>query len=75
MAFSSDDQTAVEQAIRDLATGQRVVRMTVAGKSMEFGQSDLGQLRGLLQQVSEDVAAAAVTQAPSYVLTRCGKGL
>ena len=33
MAFSAADQTAVEQAIQDLATGHRLVRITLKGNT------------------------------------------
>jgi hypothetical protein len=73
MAFSEADKTAVEGALRNLALGQRVVRMTVAGKTMEFGEAQMSDLRDLLSQINGDLAAAE--PAPSYVLTRTSKGL
>jgi len=73
MAFSTIDQAAVEQAVRDLATGQRIVRITVNGKTTEYGQADLAALRGLLTDINQEVAAAE--PGPSYILTRTAKGL
>jgi len=73
MAFSIIDQAAVEQAVRDLATGQRIVRITVNGKTTEYGQADLGALRGLLAEINQELAA--IEPFPSYILTRTEKGL
>ena len=73
MAFNETDKAAVEQAIRDLATGQRLVRITVNGKTMEYGQAEMSSLRGLLSQIAEELAFCE--PAPSYILTRTVKGL
>lgn len=73
MAFSEADKTAVEQALRNLAIGQRLVRLTVNGKTMEYSEAQMSDLRDLLSQINGDLAVA--TPAPSYVLTRTSKGL
>ena len=71
--YTEADRAAVAQAKLDKALGRRVVSMTVAGKQMEFERMSTADLDALLAQIDGELAADA--PAPSYVLTRCNKGL
>ena len=59
MAFSSADVTSIETAIIELATGARVVRASIGGRYVEYGQADLSKLTALLALAKSDVASAA----------------
>ncbi len=59
MAFSSTDLTSIEAAITALATGERVARVMMGGKSIEYHPADLDKLIKLRAIVSADVAATA----------------
>jgi len=74
VAWTAADVTTYENAIRDLVNGDRIVRVTTSsGRSVEYGQADLPQLRALLAEARAEVAAAAATT--RFVLTRTEKGL
>ena len=59
MAFSSTDLTSIEAAITALATGERVARVTIGGKMIEYHPADLDKLLRLRGVVSAEVSAAA----------------
>lgn len=61
MAFSSTDVSNIESAIVELATGARVVRASVGGRFVEYGQADLSKLTALLQLAKSDVAAGSTS--------------
>lgn len=52
MAFTSTDLANVETAITELAIGQRVTQITIAGKTVTYQATDLRklyELRSLIQ--------------------------
>lgn len=61
MAFTSSDLTSIEAAILALATGARVARAMLGGKSIEYHPADLDKLIKLRAIISADVAATAGT--------------
>ena len=73
MAFSVTDLSNIEAAILALATGTRVVSVTINGKTMEYGAADLNQLESLRRTIASEVNAAAGKA--RFVLTRSSKGL
>lgn len=73
--WTVDDQTAVKNAVMELATGRRVVKLTIAGKVHEFGQADLPQLRSLLSEITAEVGVLDGSASASFAYTRTSKGL
>ena len=73
MAYTSSDLTNIETAILALATGTRLVRVTINGKTKEYAQADLKQLEALRNTIKSEVNATALK--PRFVLTRTSKGL
>ncbi len=73
MAYSESDLTTIESAITSLAAGTRKVRATLNGKTVEYGQVDLAQLRSLRDQIQAEVSSAAGRR--RFVLTSTSKGL
>jgi hypothetical protein len=59
MAFTSADLTIVEDAIRDLAAGKRLVSFDVGGKSRSFQAASIQNLLIFRDQVKSDISAAA----------------
>lgn len=49
------DYLAIRSAIVELATGTSVVRLTVNGKTTEFGQTDIATLRVLRDELAEEL--------------------
>jgi len=73
MAYTPDDQKSVEEAILELATGKRVVRLTIAGKTYEYAQADLAALKELRTQIQSEINTASGK--PGFYLTTTSKGL
>lgn len=73
MAYTSLDLTSVSSAIIALASGTRVVSVTISGKSIEYGQADLKSLRALRDEIKAEINQTAGRD--SFVLTRSSKGL
>ena len=57
--WTTTDRDNVQDAIRALATGSRVVSTEVGGKQRDFHQSSLAALRSLLDEIVADLAAAS----------------
>ena len=55
MAFSKADLASVEQAIRDLATGQFKTDVTIQGKSITYARTKLADLRALRSVIAMEV--------------------
>lgn len=59
--WTTTDRDAVKQAVVDLATGKRKVRVSYSsdagGGTVEYGQADLPQLRTLLAEMNASVGA------------------
>lgn len=55
MAFSSTDLSNVESAIVALATGARIVQVSIAGKQIMYQQVDLDKLQALLATIKANL--------------------
>lgn len=60
--YSAADLYSVETAIIELATGQRVSRVVIADKLIEYHQTDLDTLRDLRAEIRAEIAAADGTK-------------
>ncbi len=54
MSFTTDNLTKIQDAMIALAAGERVVRITVKGKTMEYGVADLPQLTALRDKIKSE---------------------
>jgi hypothetical protein len=70
--FTTSDRESVKDAIVKLATGDRVVQVTVQGRTTSYQQAGLAELRALLSQIDADLATSAPRH---FVFTSGGKGL
>jgi hypothetical protein len=59
MAFTSTDLTAIEQAMVAIASGERVVEVTIAGKTIKYQAADLNKLQQLRNMIQADVNNSA----------------
>ncbi len=77
MAYDATLLAAVDAALLELVQGARVVSVSVNGKTVQFSQTGIGELRLFRSTVADAVAAAAVVAAdtPGYIRTRTSKGL
>jgi hypothetical protein len=73
MAYTQSDLESVEAAIVALASGQRVVAVTIDGVTVQYGQADLDKLRALRLEIQRELRFSAGR--PSFYLTRTSKGL
>lgn len=73
MAFTSEDLQAVKDAIIALATGRRVVSVSVSGKTIAYGPAQIKELRELRDVIQAEINAENPGQ--RYVLTTTTKGL
>ena len=73
MAYAESDLTAVETAVLELAKGERVVSLSIAGRSAQFDQSDMDKLRALRAEIKAELQATAKSH--RFVLTTTSKGL
>jgi hypothetical protein len=54
MPYSADDLASVERAIKDLATGARVVEVTHGGRRVTYQQADIEKLRELRREMQRE---------------------
>ncbi len=54
MAFSSTDRANVEAALVALATGTRVVQVSIGGKNIRYSEADIKELQDLLALIKQD---------------------
>ncbi len=68
------DYLAIRAAIIELATGQRTVRLTINGKTAEYGQVDISTLRTLRDELADELRAVAgrTSYKPNLVMTSKG---
>jgi hypothetical protein len=59
MAFTSTDLTAVESAMVAIASGERVIEVVIAGKTIKYQAADLTKLQHLRNIIQADVNNAA----------------
>ena len=74
MAYTSDDLTSVETAIRNLIAGRRVASVTIGGETVQYSQVDLPQLRAIRDEIKGDVAEADGSEISSFYVVG-SKGL
>ena len=73
---SEENLVAIDLAIAELVAGSRVVSVTFRDKTVQYGQTNLQELRALRKKTAAEIAIAAETTAPpKYVLARFSKGL
>lgn len=72
MAYTQTDLGNVEKAILELAGGERVVRLSIGGKDIEFSQARMSELKALRMDIAREIGQSA---RPRFYLTRTGKGL
>lgn len=61
MSYSQTDLESIKSAILSLATGKRTARVAIAGKVVEYHQTDLAALRTLRNEIRAELSAAAGT--------------
>ncbi|MBP2291036.1 gpW family head-tail joining protein [Azospirillum rugosum] len=73
MTWTAADLAAVEDAIRELAAGERVVTVRYAdGTENTYGQANLSDLRKLRQEMQGEVATAGRTYRAIRITPRSG---
>lgn len=55
MAYTQADLDQVKQAILDLATGDRVTQVTVDGRTTQWQQSSIADLRELRNEIEQQL--------------------
>ena len=73
MAYTQSDLDSVKAAIVALATGQRIVTVTIDGMTVQKALADLNDLRALRVGMERSLRASAGR--PSFYLPRTSKGL
>ena len=73
MAYTQQNLNGIEQAIVDLAKNKRVVRVNIKGKSIEYSQANINELKNLRAEIKAELQAAEGR--PRFVLTTTRKGL
>jgi|LGVF01.1.fsa_nt_gb tRNA1(Val) A37 N6-methylase TrmN6 len=73
--FTQADLDSVNQAILDLATGERVVSITVAGKTTSFASVELAELKNIREVIAGDVTVATLPNRKQFMLATSRKGL
>ena len=59
MAFTSTDLAAVEAAMVAIASGERAIEVTIAGKMIKYQAADLNKLQKLRNLITADVNGTA----------------
>ena len=59
MAYTQQNLIDVEQAVVDLAKDKRVVRDIIEGKSIEYSQANIDDLKNLRAEIKAELQAAA----------------
>lgn len=55
MAYSTADLESIRQAILELVSGSRAVKVRFADRTVEYAETDLESLRDLEQQVRQEI--------------------
>ncbi|MCP4747987.1 MAG: hypothetical protein GY874_17895 [Desulfobacteraceae bacterium] len=55
MSYTQEDLTAVQNAIIELATGKRTVRLMVAKNEYEFSEAKLDSLKSLRADIQQEL--------------------
>ena len=75
MLYTQADLENVKSAILALATGDRVVRVTINNKTTEFGQAQLNDLRDLRAEIQSEMQASTNKGKGRIYLSQTSKGL
>ena len=73
MAYTQSDLDSDKAAIVALATGQRIVMVTIDGMTVQKALADLNDLRALRVEMERSLRTS--TGRPSFYLTRTSNGL
>lgn len=73
MAYTQTDLNNVQAAILSLATGDRVASLTIGGKTVQYGQAQLADLRALRTEIENQLQSGAGRR--RFILTQTSKGL
>lgn len=73
MAYTQSDHDEITAAIVALGKGKRRVKATINGKSVEYGQANLAELKSLRADIAAEIAAAAGAS-DDYALISTSKG-
>ena len=76
MSYTATDLTIVENAIKALAGGTRVVSVSTSnGKSISYGQAQLKDLQALRDSIQAEINFGSTSGSRGYVLVSTSKGL
>ena len=75
MAYTEQDLEAVRQAIIDLASGNRLVRVQIGDQVTQYAEVDLPKLEALEARIESAVAAAQGRRRPRVFRAVHRKGL
>ncbi|MGI0120297.1 hypothetical protein [Zooshikella sp. RANM57] len=75
--WTVDDLIAVKKAIRELAVGKRLVKVSFSGiggsnQTNEYAAADLPQLRNLCREIESEIAVSQGIEAFSVVVSEKG---
>ena len=73
MAYSQADLASVQTALLKLATGERVVSVSIDGKTIEYSRTDLDKLESLRNNIVSEINQTAKNS--SCILIKTSKGL
>jgi hypothetical protein len=63
LSFTSTDLSNIDAALVSLATGTRIVRVTINGKQIQYSETDLSKLQELRSIIQKELGA---TQPRAY---------
>jgi hypothetical protein len=72
MTFTATDLSNVQTALIALATGQRVVSLSIGDKTITYGQAQINELRALRDEIRSEVETVNQRR---FVLAQTDKGL
>ena len=72
MTFTATDLSNVQTALIALATGQRVVSLSIGDKTITYGQAQINELRALRDEIRSEFETANQRR---FVLAQTNKGL
>ena len=72
MTFTATDLSNVQTALIALATGQRVVSLSIGDKTITYGQAQINELRALRDEIRSECETVNQRR---FVLAQTDKGL
>ena len=75
MAFTTDDLTVVEAAIRKLATGKRVTEVRFSDRTVQYQSATMNDLVSLRAQILSDIARTGDRRPRAFRIRHGGKGV